>query len=145
MQESENNGMSKEERDSIVDDLLNEYRSKNYENQELNISQSQIDSIIDSHSNSNYFANLQNVSYDAYCIDDIDQNSQNDENNEFLDWIDKLQISPSPQSQPKHLIYNNNLFEFKILISYKGGGGGLQIQNFKFKMPIFEILDFVFV
>ena len=121
-----NNGMSIQERDSIVDDLLNQYRSQNHGNhghQQLNAAESQIDSIIGNHSNSNnYFANLQNVSYEAYCINDIDENENKNEHDQYqlLDWIDTLQVPLGnhqnqqenlnlSEQQSQDLIYNNNI------------------------------------
>ena len=114
------NGMSIQQRDSIVDDLLTQYRLNNnnpnqiqsdfQSNQKLNNVENEIDNIIDNHSN--YFSNLTNVSYGAYCINDqqdehkdIDTTNQYSENQQYqlLDWIDTLEI---PQQQS---ISNNNI------------------------------------
>ena len=75
------------ERDHIVDDLLSEYRASQ-------IDEKNEDSMSNNHSN--YFSNLQNVSYGAYCINDndIEEEKKNDDDHQYhlLDWIDTLQL-----------------------------------------------------
>eukprot|EP01084_Bolivina_argentea_P258965 436799_1 len=92
---NQTNSMSTQERDSIVEDLLTEYRSRNRYNSNQ---QPQIDNT----SEHNYFSNLTNVSYDAYMINETEENKESEK-----DWIDTYQSSEKNTPNYKDLIFND--------------------------------------
>eukprot|EP01083_Nonionella_stella_P143116 444070_1 len=72
------------QRDSIVDDLLSEYRARNDTSNALPVETEAVAAEAP-----NYFSNLSNVSYGAFMIDDDDAQTYESKDS---DWIDTLKI-----------------------------------------------------